>query len=259
MPPWQGGGEMILNVTFEETTFQEPPHRFEAGTPDISGAIGLGTALDFIEGLGRGQYPRARRGADRLRRRPAVAHPRPAACSAPASVGSAFCPSTSPACIRTMSRPCSTGITSRCAPGIIALSRCWKRSAIRRRPAPRSASTTTQPISMRSPRRSRRHRRCFGVMDLRDLYQDIILDHGRHPRNFRAIEHPTHFGAGPQPAVRRPGHGLCRPRRRPDRRCQLRGARLRDLDRGGLADDRGAEGQDGRRGEGIVRDSSTRG
>ena len=53
MPPWQGGGEMILNVTFEKTLYQEPPHRFEAGTPDISGAIGLGTALDFIEELGR--------------------------------------------------------------------------------------------------------------------------------------------------------------------------------------------------------------
>ncbi len=53
MPPWQGGGEMILNVTFEKTEFQEPPHRFEAGTPDISGAIGLGAAIDFIEAIGR--------------------------------------------------------------------------------------------------------------------------------------------------------------------------------------------------------------
>jgi len=53
MPPWQGGGEMILNVTFEKTEYQEPPHRFEAGTPDISGAIGLGSAIDFIEDLGR--------------------------------------------------------------------------------------------------------------------------------------------------------------------------------------------------------------
>jgi cysteine desulfurase/selenocysteine lyase len=53
MPPWQGGGDMILEVTFAKTTFQEPPHRFEAGTPDISGAIGLGLALDYIEGLGR--------------------------------------------------------------------------------------------------------------------------------------------------------------------------------------------------------------
>ena len=53
MPPWQGGGEMIANVTFDKTEYAEPPHRFEAGTPDISGAIGLGAALDFIEALGR--------------------------------------------------------------------------------------------------------------------------------------------------------------------------------------------------------------
>jgi cysteine desulfurase/selenocysteine lyase len=53
MPPWQTGGGMITQVTLEKTEFQEPPHRFEAGTPDISGAMGLGLALDFIEGLGR--------------------------------------------------------------------------------------------------------------------------------------------------------------------------------------------------------------
>ncbi|HEV2302077.1 MAG TPA: cysteine desulfurase [Stellaceae bacterium] len=53
MPPWQGGGEMIATVTFEKTEFQPPPARFEAGTPDIAGAIGLGIALDFIDGLGR--------------------------------------------------------------------------------------------------------------------------------------------------------------------------------------------------------------
>ncbi len=52
MPPFQGGGDMILSVTFEKTLFQEPPHRFEAGTPDISGAIGLARALDYIEELG---------------------------------------------------------------------------------------------------------------------------------------------------------------------------------------------------------------
>ena len=52
MPPWQAGGDMILNVTFETTTFQDPPARFEAGTPDISGAIGLARAFDYIEALG---------------------------------------------------------------------------------------------------------------------------------------------------------------------------------------------------------------
>src|SRR6185437_15472545 len=52
MPPWQAGGDMILNVTFQKTTFQDPPARFEAGTPDISGAIGLATALDYVDALG---------------------------------------------------------------------------------------------------------------------------------------------------------------------------------------------------------------
>ena len=52
MPPYQGGGDMILSVTFEGTTFNEPPHRFEAGTPNIEGAIGLAAALDYIDDLG---------------------------------------------------------------------------------------------------------------------------------------------------------------------------------------------------------------
>ena len=52
MPPWQGGGNMIRNVTFEETTFNEPPFKFEAGTPSIADAIGLGAALDYVNRLG---------------------------------------------------------------------------------------------------------------------------------------------------------------------------------------------------------------
>jgi cysteine desulfurase/selenocysteine lyase len=53
MPPWQGGGEMILNVDFRHTTYKKAPHRFEAGTPDISGPIGLHTAMDYLDRLGR--------------------------------------------------------------------------------------------------------------------------------------------------------------------------------------------------------------
>jgi len=52
MPPYQGGGEMILSVTFEKSTFQEIPHKFEAGTPDIAGAVGLGAAIDYLDGIG---------------------------------------------------------------------------------------------------------------------------------------------------------------------------------------------------------------
>jgi cysteine desulfurase / selenocysteine lyase len=51
MPPWQGGGEMILTVTFAKTTYNALPNKFEAGTPNISGAIGLGAAVDFLSTL----------------------------------------------------------------------------------------------------------------------------------------------------------------------------------------------------------------
>jgi len=53
MPPWHGGGEMIVSVTFEGATYKEPPYRFEAGTPNIAGAIGLGAAIDYLEAIGR--------------------------------------------------------------------------------------------------------------------------------------------------------------------------------------------------------------
>jgi cysteine desulfurase/selenocysteine lyase len=52
MPPWQGGGEMILTVSFEKTTYNELPWKFEAGTPNISGAVGLAAAMDYLESLG---------------------------------------------------------------------------------------------------------------------------------------------------------------------------------------------------------------
>ncbi|HEX2791316.1 MAG TPA: cysteine desulfurase [Steroidobacteraceae bacterium] len=53
MPPWQGGGDMILSVGIETSTYNELPWRFEAGTPNISGAVGLGAALEYVESLGR--------------------------------------------------------------------------------------------------------------------------------------------------------------------------------------------------------------
>ncbi len=53
MPPWQGGGDMILTVSFAKTTYNGLPYKFEAGTPNISGAIGLGAAVDFLSRLDR--------------------------------------------------------------------------------------------------------------------------------------------------------------------------------------------------------------
>ncbi|ROR32596.1 cysteine desulfurase [Inmirania thermothiophila] len=52
MPPWQGGGDMIRVVTFERTEYHDVPHRFEAGTPHIAGAVGLAAAIEYLEGIG---------------------------------------------------------------------------------------------------------------------------------------------------------------------------------------------------------------
>lgn len=52
MPPWHGGGEMILQVRLEASTYKAPPARFEAGTPDIAGVIGLGAAIDYLQAIG---------------------------------------------------------------------------------------------------------------------------------------------------------------------------------------------------------------
>src|SRR6202521_5820970 len=51
MPPYQGGGDMIRSVTFEKTTYNDLPYKFEAGTPNIAGAIGLGAAIDYLNGI----------------------------------------------------------------------------------------------------------------------------------------------------------------------------------------------------------------
>lgn len=52
LPPYQGGGDMIKTVTFEKTTYNELPHKFEAGTPNIAGVIGLGAAIDYVQSVG---------------------------------------------------------------------------------------------------------------------------------------------------------------------------------------------------------------
>jgi cysteine desulfurase/selenocysteine lyase len=53
IPPWHGGGEMIVSVALEKSTFKKAPHRFEAGTPNIAGAIGLAAAIDYVDRIGR--------------------------------------------------------------------------------------------------------------------------------------------------------------------------------------------------------------
>ena len=66
MPPWQGGGDMILSVTFEKTTYNQLPWKFEAGTPHIAGAIGLAAAIRYLQAIGMERIARVRARAARV-------------------------------------------------------------------------------------------------------------------------------------------------------------------------------------------------
>ena len=57
--PWHGGGEMIVSVSYEKSTYKSAPHKFEAGTPNIADAVGLGAAIEYIESIGRAEAPEA--------------------------------------------------------------------------------------------------------------------------------------------------------------------------------------------------------
>ena len=72
MPPWQGGGNMIADVTFEKTIYQAPPGRFEAGTGNIADAVGLGAAIDYVERIGMREHRPLRARAAGLRDRAAA-------------------------------------------------------------------------------------------------------------------------------------------------------------------------------------------
>ena len=202
MPPWQGGGDMILSVTFEKTLFQEPPHRFEAGTPDISGAIGLARALDYIEALGRDAIAAHEAeltgyGVDRLSRMPGVR-------LVPAGqrrfgILSFDVDGIHPHDLAPGARP--------------ARRRRARRASLRAAAAGPARHGGDDARLARHLQRRERHRRAGrgdrggagdvhaleAGMDPRELYQDIILDHGRHPRNFRELEHPSHFAHGHNP------------------------------------------------------------
>ena len=254
--PYQGGGDMIRSVTFEKTTYNALPYKFEAGTPNIAGGIAFGAALDYVGGA-RPRRAIAAHEHDLLAyaTERALGDPGPARSSARRARRRASSPSCSTASTRTTSARCSTARASRSAPATTARSRSWTASACRRRRAPPSASTTrAREVDALVAGDPQSHRDVpLMTSDLRDLYQEVILDHSKRPRNFRALAGAEPQGRGLQPALRRPGDGLPRARRRRAAGRRLPGRRLRDLDRLGLDDDREPQGQDARRGRGALR------
>ena len=124
MPPYQGGGDMISSVTFEKTTYNKLPHKFEAGTPDIAGAVGLGAAHRVPRMASASTTsPRTSTICWPTRTEASVGHSR----RAPDRHGATRRPACSRSCwrafIRTTSAPSSTRKASPSAPGITARSR----------------------------------------------------------------------------------------------------------------------------------------
>ena len=211
MPPYQGGGDMISSVTFEKTTYNDLPFKFEAGTPDIAGAIALGAALDYIDGIGMDNiaahehellvYATEAVGAIPGVRLIGTAREK-------AGVLSFVLDSVHPHDLGTILD--REGIAIRtghhCAQPVM------ERFGI---PATARASfavynTKEEVDALVEGIHAAREVFRADVGDLGDLYQEVILEHSKAPRNFRRAGVGQSASRGIQPALRRPLHGLSR-------------------------------------------------
>ncbi len=253
MPPYQGGGDMISSVTFEKTTWNVLPYKFEAGTPNIAGAIGLGAAIDYLSRVGIGSV---------------TAHEEDLLDYATGSL------SAMPGLNVIGTAREKIGVLSFTLDGI----------------HPHDVGNGARPGGDRDPHRAplraarhgvlrdpgdgagvpralqhaRRDRRARGrdpespedvplMGELRELYQEVILDHSKRPKNFGELAGANRQAEGYNPLcgdreivyVRAGGRRLERGR--------VPRLRLRDLDRVRLDDDRIAEGPHARGGRGAVR------
>ncbi len=231
---------MISSVTFEKSTWNVLPYKFEAGTPNIAGTIALGAAIDYVRTLGMEAI--ASHEDDLL----AYATERVSAIPGVRLIGTArekaavlsfTVDGVHPHDIGTVLDRAGIAVRTghHCAQPVMDFFRV---------PATARASfglyNTREEVdaARRRDRGSPEDVRMSGGGDLRDLYQEVILDHGKRPRNFRKLAGREPAGGGIQPALRRPRDGLPRARRRRRPRRVLRGSRLRDLDGVGFDDDR---------------------
>ena len=238
MPPWQGGGDMILAVSFDKTTYNSLPYKFEAGTPNISGAIGLGAAVDFLQTLDL---------------EAAHAHEARSSRVCDAHLGE----DRRAAHHRHGKRQGEPGILRG---GRSTSTRSRHHSRRRRyrdahRPSLRHARHGILQGARHRPRlvrllqhlrgnRSacRRHRTCTedfrltSTMELNDLYRDVILDHNRRPRNFGPLEPADASVEGFNPMC---GDRLTLRLKLPPTKSRhpLRGPGMCDIDCFGFADD----------------------
>ena len=212
MPPWQGGGDMILEVSFDETIYNELPYKFEAGTPNISGVIGLGAAIDYLQAIGMANiasyehelhdYMVAElKKVDGIRLIGEARHK--------ASAQSFLLDDIHSHDLGTILDHQGVAIRTghHCA-----MPRHAALRHLRERRAHRSPSTTTATMSIGLSPRSVRPKRFSderaAARDMQDLYRELILDHSRNPRHFGRLEDATHTADGINPLVRRQAEAL---------------------------------------------------
>ena len=199
MPPYQGGGDMISSVTFEKTMYNKLPYKFEAGTPDIAGAIGLGAAIDYVNHLGieniaAHEHDLLVYATEALSAIPDVRLIGTAAEKA--AVLSFVMEGIHPHDIGTIldqRRHCDSHRTPLRAAGDAAL----------RHSGDGARFVRALQHARRSRCAGRGHPKGEGgvrlMSDLRDLYQDVILEHSKAPRNYRELETANHKAEGYNP------------------------------------------------------------
>ena len=201
MPPYRGGGDMIASVTFEKTTYNAVPYKFEAGTPNIAGVVGLGAAIDYLGAIDRAAALSRTRTAcspmrtERLREIPGTRVDRRSAREDRRAVVRDG--RRASARRRDDSRPrghCGPHRPALRAAGHGSLRHPGDDSRVARAFTTR-ARTSTPSIDFAPPR----PRGVRLMSDLTDLYQEVILDHNRRPRNFRAIDEASRTQEGYNP------------------------------------------------------------
>ncbi len=187
LPPFLGGGEMIETVSMHSSTYAPAPHKFEAGTPPIAQAVGLGAAVDYLTAHRHGQDRRARARDHRLRARAGCWTCRTCGSSArpPRRTGAPRSPSRSATSTRTTWARCST---SRASPYASATTARGRSACGTEFPRPRERRSICTPPRPRSTPWSRGWSRSGtssgnggAAVKLDSMYQEVILDHYKHP------------------------------------------------------------------------------
>ena len=244
MQPFKGGGDMILSVTFEKTTYNAIPHKFEAGTPPIAAAIGLGAAVDYLSAIGMDaiaahELDLLDYATEQVNRLPGVRIIGTA--EQKAAVLSFVVDGVHPHDVGTLLNQDGVAV--------------------------RTGHHCAQPVMQRFkvPATSRASFAFYNTMaevdalvaGIRNVQKVFRLNgrsesalSGGHPRSQPQAAQLRHAGGrnaqgrGPQPAVRRPHHAGAAARRRPRRRDRFRGRIVRDLQGLGVDDDDQRQGQD---------------